>query len=41
VDLCPEYKALGVHEQVALTTLDLLAAVEAPIVSAYPVVFTD
>jgi hypothetical protein len=36
VDLCPEYKALGVHEKVALTTtLDHLAAVVTPIVCAY------
>ena len=35
VDLCPEYEPLGVHQQVSLMALDLLAAVVSSFFPAY------
>ena len=35
MDLHPNYETLGVHEQVALATLDLLASIVATLFSAH------
>src|SRR5687767_6473300 len=35
MDLRPDYETLGVHEQVALATLDLLASIVATLFSAH------